>query len=153
MQSQLNEIVEHSKKQDAQMLEIARLIGDLKRTLKDELAQLVGGVSSMSSLLENLRPDERQRDSSKEERFPKERCGFFQWSHPRLHTLEHGEEAYPAQVGAPVPRDPLPPLKTCVRESMRTRERLPVICRPVGPSFCPRAEQDTVQFTPPRKSV
>ncbi|XP_037273040.2 uncharacterized protein LOC119164946 [Rhipicephalus microplus] len=135
MQSQLDEIVEHSKKQDAQVLEIARLIGDLERTLRNELAQLVGGVSSMSSLLENLRPDERQRDSSKEERFQKGPVDsssgvtqdFIPWNMEKKLILRKLELLFHATNAS----------LEDVRQGAHADQRTPtVICRPVGPSFC-----------------
>ncbi|KAL1433720.1 hypothetical protein MTO96_012254 [Rhipicephalus appendiculatus] len=135
IQSQANEVVEHLKKQDAQMLEVARSIADFERLLRHELAQLVGGVSSMVSLMENLRRDERQCDPSKREPFQKSGvdydAGVTQDSMPwnlenklilrKLELLLHATIVSLEEM----------------RQGMHPDQRAPTVsCRPVGPTFC-----------------
>lgn len=135
MQSQVKELAEHSKTQGTRMLEIARSIEDFERTLRDELARLVDGMSSMSSLLESLRPYEHQRDSSKQEQLQKSGMdsdsASAQDSTPwnlekrlilrKLELLFHGNIASLDDM----------------RQGMHAGRRTPTVsCRPVGPSFC-----------------
>lgn len=135
MQSQVNELVENSKMQGTRMLEIARSIEDFERTLRDEMAQLADGMTSMSSLLECLRSDEHQRDLSKQEQFQKtgmdSDSGVAQdsmpWNLEKKLILRKLEVLFHANIAS----------LEDVRQGMHEGKRTPTVsCRPVGPSFC-----------------
>ncbi|KAH6922720.1 hypothetical protein HPB50_018336 [Hyalomma asiaticum] len=135
LQSLLNELVEHSKNQGEQMLEITRSIADFQRTLKGELAQIIAGMFSLSSLLEGVHSGDRQSDSTRQENLPENAVileeGLTPESMPwcleqklilrKLELLLHATMSSSEDVRQAAQKDRLTPT---------------VFCKPVGPSFC-----------------
>lgn len=135
LQSLLNELVEHSKNQGEQMLEIARSIADFQRTLKGELAQIITGMSSLSSHFEGVHSGDRQSDSTRQENLPESAVlsedGLTPESMPwsleqklilrKLELLLHATMSSSEDVRQAAQKDRLTPT---------------VFCKPVGPSFC-----------------
>lgn len=135
LQSQINELVEHSKNQGEQMLVIARSIADLQRMLKSELAQLTTSMSSLSSLLEGAHQGDRESDSTRQENLPESAV----LSEDRLTPesmpwcLEQKLILRKLELLLHVTMSP----SEDVRQAAQTYRLTPtVFCKPVGPSFC-----------------
>ncbi|XP_075525298.1 uncharacterized protein LOC142557385 [Dermacentor variabilis] len=137
LQSQVNALVEHGKNQGAQLMEIARSIAEFQRRFTEEMARLVGRVSSSSSFREGLISDTLECGSSKQEKLAfQDRAvppegGVTQesitWSLEQKLILRKLELLSQATVSS----------IDVMRQEMRAdRRTTAVFCKPVGPSFC-----------------
>lgn len=139
LQSQIDELVEHGKKQGTQLLEVARSITEFERRLSEEMAQLVGSVSSASFFREGRNSDGQECGSSKQETLvhqdtadPLEggviqKSMLLPWSFEQKLILRKLELLSHAMFSS---------LEDLRQEMHSDRRTTAVFCKPVGPAFC-----------------